>query len=160
MVTHSSILAWRIPWTEKPGRLQLMGLQRVRYDWTYTHKKRKLWVLKWWYVLTHLTFVPFIFPETLLVCRLRFVSQTGKWAGEVTSLSRLTCPAHVTGHSFVYLSGIKACTCFQWWMYRLPFILQYLTWFHVGLFYIHGHIPDNWGWEVNNHIFQMVISLD
>ena len=29
---HSSILAWRIPWTEKPGRLQSMGLQRVGYD--------------------------------------------------------------------------------------------------------------------------------
>ena len=32
MVTHSSILAWRIPWTEKPGRLQSMGLQRVGHD--------------------------------------------------------------------------------------------------------------------------------
>ena len=32
MVTHSSILAWRIPWTEKPGRLQSMGSQRVRHD--------------------------------------------------------------------------------------------------------------------------------
>ena len=31
--THSSILAWKIPWTEKPGRLQSMGLQRVRHDW-------------------------------------------------------------------------------------------------------------------------------
>ena len=30
MVTHSSILAWRIPWTEKPGRLQPMGSQRLR----------------------------------------------------------------------------------------------------------------------------------
>ena len=30
MVTHSSILAWRIPWTEEPGRLQSMGSQRVR----------------------------------------------------------------------------------------------------------------------------------
>ena len=29
MATHSSILAWRIPWTEEPGRLQSMGLQRV-----------------------------------------------------------------------------------------------------------------------------------
>ena len=29
MVTHSSILAWRIPWTEEPGGLQSMGLQRV-----------------------------------------------------------------------------------------------------------------------------------
>ena len=33
MATHSSILAWRIPWTEEPGRLQSMGSQRVRYDW-------------------------------------------------------------------------------------------------------------------------------
>ena len=31
--THSSILAWRILWTEEPGRLQSMGLQRVRHDW-------------------------------------------------------------------------------------------------------------------------------
>ena len=29
MATHSSILAWRIPWTEEPGRLRSMGLQRV-----------------------------------------------------------------------------------------------------------------------------------
>ena len=32
MSTHSSILAWRIPWTEEPGRLQSTGLQRVRQD--------------------------------------------------------------------------------------------------------------------------------
>ena len=32
MATHSSILAWGIPWTEEPGRLQPMGLQRVRHD--------------------------------------------------------------------------------------------------------------------------------
>ena len=30
--THSSILAWRIPWTEEPGRLQSMGSQRVRQN--------------------------------------------------------------------------------------------------------------------------------
>ena len=32
MVTHSNILAWRIPWTEKPGRLESLGSQRVRHD--------------------------------------------------------------------------------------------------------------------------------
>ena len=32
MATHSSILAWRFPWTEEPGRLQSMGLRRVRHD--------------------------------------------------------------------------------------------------------------------------------
>ena len=32
MATHSSVLAWRIPWTEKPGRLQSMGSHRVGHD--------------------------------------------------------------------------------------------------------------------------------
>ena len=32
MATHSSILAWRIPWMEEPGGLQSMGSQRVRHD--------------------------------------------------------------------------------------------------------------------------------
>ena len=33
MAPHSSTLAWKIPWTEEPGRLQSVGLQRVRHDW-------------------------------------------------------------------------------------------------------------------------------
>ena len=32
MATHSSILAWKIPWMEEPGRLQSMGLQRIRHN--------------------------------------------------------------------------------------------------------------------------------
>ena len=32
METHSSVLAWRIPWTEEPGELSSMGLQRVGHD--------------------------------------------------------------------------------------------------------------------------------
>ena len=32
MATHSSILVWRIPWTEEPGGIQSMGLQRVRLN--------------------------------------------------------------------------------------------------------------------------------
>ena len=44
MATHSSILAWRIPWREEPGRLQSMGLQRVGHNWvtnttTYYYNK-------------------------------------------------------------------------------------------------------------------------
>ena len=49
MTTHSSTLAWKIPWTEEPGRLQSMGSQRVRHDWatslsliTFMH-----WRTKW-----------------------------------------------------------------------------------------------------------------
>ena len=48
MATHSITLAWKIPWAEKPGRLQSMGSQTVRYDWatsltlfTFMHWRRK-----------------------------------------------------------------------------------------------------------------------
>ena len=37
MATYSSILPWRIPWTEEPGGLQPMGSQRVRHDWVTEH---------------------------------------------------------------------------------------------------------------------------
>ena len=37
MATHSSILAWRIPWTEEPGRLQFTGSQRVKHDEPVMH---------------------------------------------------------------------------------------------------------------------------
>ena len=48
MAPHSCTLAWKIPWMEEPGRLQSMGLIRVRHDWatslslfTFTHWRRK-----------------------------------------------------------------------------------------------------------------------
>ena len=48
MVPHSSALAWEIPWTEEPGRLQSMGSLRVRHDWVtslslfpFVHWRRK-----------------------------------------------------------------------------------------------------------------------
>ena len=37
MATHSSIVAWRIPWTKEPGGLQTMGLQRVGLNQRLTH---------------------------------------------------------------------------------------------------------------------------
>ena len=39
MATHSNILAWKTQWIEEPGRLQSMGLQRVRHDWVSEHHK-------------------------------------------------------------------------------------------------------------------------
>ena len=48
MAPYSSTLAWKIPWMEEPGRLQSMGLRRVRHDWatslslfTFMHWRRK-----------------------------------------------------------------------------------------------------------------------
>ena len=43
MATQSSIIAWRIPWTEEPGGLQSVGSQRVRHDWaTNAHFRRNV----------------------------------------------------------------------------------------------------------------------
>ena len=42
IATHSSTLAWKIPWIEKPGRLQSMGWQRVRHDWATSFHYRVL----------------------------------------------------------------------------------------------------------------------
>ena len=49
MASHSSTLAWKFPWTEKPGRLQSMGSQRVGHDWA--------------------TSLSFTFVDFYLVCR-------------------------------------------------------------------------------------------
>ena len=37
MATHSSILVWRMPWTEEPSGLQSMGWQRVGHNWAHTY---------------------------------------------------------------------------------------------------------------------------
>ena len=41
MATHSSVLAWRIPWTEEPGGVQSLGSQRVRHDWASKHPQHR-----------------------------------------------------------------------------------------------------------------------
>ena len=48
MATHSSILAWRIPWREEPGRLQFLGSQRVGHDWA-TSLSLSLWFIHFYY---------------------------------------------------------------------------------------------------------------
>ena len=45
MTTHSSTLAWKIPWTEEPGGLQFMGLQRIGDDLATEHAHHKLFFL-------------------------------------------------------------------------------------------------------------------
>ena len=45
MATHSSIIAWRIPWTEEPSGLQFMGLQRVRHDLETNTFTNQIWLM-------------------------------------------------------------------------------------------------------------------
>ena len=56
MATHSSILAWRMPWTEEPRRLQSMGSQRVGYDWV-TNTTTTIWYVAFWVWLLSLSII-------------------------------------------------------------------------------------------------------
>ena len=44
MATHSNTFAWKIPWTEEPGRLQSMGLQRIGHDWASSLNNWMIWI--------------------------------------------------------------------------------------------------------------------
>ena len=57
MATHSSILTWRIPWTEEPGRLPSMGLQEVRHNWV-TNIFTPFIVKKYWLYSSCCTIYP------------------------------------------------------------------------------------------------------
>ena len=48
MATHSSTFAWKIPWTEEHGRLQFMGLQRVRHNWVTSLSLSNIFALSTW----------------------------------------------------------------------------------------------------------------
>ena len=77
MATHSSILAWRIPWAEEPGWLQSIGSQRVRCDWVCTH------------IDTDIDKRKFIIGNGSHVCGSQEVPQSHLWAGEPGKLIML-----------------------------------------------------------------------
>ena len=80
MATHSSILAWRIPLAEEPGRLQAMGLRRVRHDWE-TQQERKhpnTFAMFYWWEVTHRS--SFHSEERLTQgCESQKVLTSGEW---------------------------------------------------------------------------------
>ena len=66
MATHSSILAWKIPWTEEPGRVQSMGLQRVGHNWVTSLTFFILSLVKdnqfyWSFQRTNFCFIDFLY---------------------------------------------------------------------------------------------------
>ena len=72
MVVHSSILAWKIPWTEEPGELLSTGSQSVRHNWTQSYKRTDycscvncFLPLLW---LFFSSFFPAVFHKDLLGC--------------------------------------------------------------------------------------------
>ena len=82
MVTHSSILAWRIPWTEMPGRLQSTGSQRVRHDWatsltllTYVHIKKQ----RHYFANKGLSSQSYGFPVVMYGCESWTIKKAERW---------------------------------------------------------------------------------
>ena len=64
MATPSSILAWEIPWTGQPGRLQSMGSQRVGRDWSISHACTTIY-LSTWYLTSYSHTSPLLFQKGL-----------------------------------------------------------------------------------------------
>ena len=109
MAPHSSTLAWKIPWTEEPGRLQSMGSQRVGHDWvtflslfTFMHWRRK------WQP------TPVFLPGesqgrgSLVGCRL-----WGRTESDMTEVTYLTFAIW----SWWYWAIVSSRSCFCW-LYR------------------------------------------
>ena len=70
MATHSSILAWKMPWMEEPGRLQSMGSQRVRHNWA-TSLSFFLTILKFYRSLKSQVLEPLIQNTKSIISQIR-----------------------------------------------------------------------------------------
>ena len=126
MVTHSCILAWRIPWAEEPGGLQSVGSQRVGHDWANNtntlYNKNKVFTVDG---CTHL-FDPYRTPS--------FTTLRPKDSGQCT-------------HSFIHsLFSLFIHLRFEW-----PFIQHFLwtrlclVWLLACKVYVLFKIVDTWG---------------
>ena len=100
MATHSSILAWEIPWTEEPGGLQSMGSQRVRHD-----------------LVTN--------PQRHHRCHPQYLSLfnfvlTGNYIFKKKNFDSV----HFQVHSWFFF--IATCTCFVSYFYLMEFVFKKL----------------------------------
>ena len=67
MATHSSILAWEIPWTEEPGRLQSMGSQRVGHD--LATKQQQEFIYIYLVYIRMVEYMKMIYERTEYICK-------------------------------------------------------------------------------------------
>ena len=111
VITHCSILVWRIPWTEEPGKLQSMWLQRVRYDWatnTYTHTHKENWISQ---VNEFSTF--------LCLGRCKRLKSSLWYAPQLSGASTLFSPWIPSGLTVEGVCrGLMAATLFVYWCCR------------------------------------------
>ena len=107
MATHSSIPAWRIPWTEEAGRLQSIGSQRVRHEWSnLTHAHTHTHIYIYTHTHTHLICIyvhllyPFICQWTFNILKIfiYFIKLWGSWLW------------HAASSIFVASCGLFSCS--------------------------------------------------
>ena len=88
MAIHSSTIAWKIPWTEEPGRLQSMGSQRVRHDWaifTVIQMNHYLTIPLWYFRRRQWHPTPVLLPRKSHGRRsLEGCSPWGRWGSDTT----------------------------------------------------------------------------
>ena len=142
MATHSSTLAWKIPWTEEPGGLQSMGSLRVGHDWatslslfTFMHWRRKWqptpgFLLEnprdggaWWAA---------VYGVAQSRTRLKWLSSSSsrvKWVQRLTEnrMSSETAIHRRLGTRLVFIRDGDLLT-WRTWIKCLIFALQILTW--------------------------------
>ena len=100
MATHSNILAWEIPWTEKPGRLQSMGSQRDGYDLVTKQQQQQLSININIYMQRERernVYNPCVFPAHIL-CQFfhtrLLLSFRSFYQGSLNIINELCCPIH------------------------------------------------------------------
>ena len=119
--THSSILAWRIPWTEEPGGLQSIGLQGVEHDWsdlarTYRILQNciclpcvnlKLEIGSWNFAksimrpwLENLVFL----TKEMSKCKPWLIPRSPSQQGELSYTKEIRCRRHLLNHLFLLLN--------------------------------------------------------
>ena len=140
MAAHSSILAWRITWTEEPGGLRSMGLQRVRCDWALKHthswftmlcwfqasstviqlhiKKKKIHAFSIKVITEYWVEFPVLYSMCLLITYFIFSSVYNTlawkipWMGEPDGLPSMG--SHRVGHNWGDLAAAAVCIKWNW----------------------------------------------
>ena len=86
IASHSSVLAWEIPWREEPGRLQSMGWQRVRYNWSKASKQPA--PVEWLDPATHFC-LPWFYPILLYWTAVKNLPASAGETGDVGAIPGL-----------------------------------------------------------------------
>ena len=115
IATHSSTLAWKIPWTEEPCKLQSMGLQRVGHDWASLH-------------FTKIIYNPDLPPDLFRAVSQRYLryslsDYSSHFAPNKTSLTTLMLCTFSTLVTLIYYPMPKLFRCFTNCVPKTFFIL-------------------------------------